>query len=142
MSSQTTSAQRYEEGDYGQGIRIGVAELEPNLTSDIAAYKSCYGLSTKVNYIKVDGGAGSGAGSGEAALDIEMLAGLAPKATIDVYQAPNTDGGFYGILTPKISQLKVTGSFAEDLSLSSTGQALAVATVAGASGTWANKIFK
>jgi len=90
-------AQRYEEGDYGQGIRIGVAELEPNLTSDIAAYKSCYGLSTKVNYIKVDGGAGSGAGSGEAALDIEMLAGLAPKATIDVYQAPNTDGGFYGI---------------------------------------------
>ena len=90
-------AQRYAEGDYGQGIRIGVAELEPNLTSDIAAYEKCYGISTKVNYIKVDGGAGSGAGSGEAALDIETLAALAPKATIDVYQAPNNGGGFYGI---------------------------------------------
>ena len=90
-------AQRYAEGDYGQGIRIGVAELEPNLTSDVTAYEQCYRISTKVNYIKVDGGAGSGAGSGEAALDIETLAGLAPKATIDVYQAPNTNGGFYGI---------------------------------------------
>jgi subtilase family serine protease len=44
-----------------------------------------------------DGGAGSGAGSGEAALDIETIAALAPKATIDVYQAPNKDGGFYDI---------------------------------------------
>ena len=90
-------AQRYAEGDFGQGIRIGVAELEPNLTSDVAAYEQCYNISTKVNYIKVDGGAGSGTGSGEAALDIETLAGLAPKATIDVYQSPNTAAGFYGI---------------------------------------------
>jgi subtilase family serine protease len=93
-------AQRYAEGDYGQGIRIGVAELEPNLTSDITAYKQCYDISpksAKVNYIKVDGGAGSGAGSGEAALDIETVVGLAPKATIDVYQAPNNGSGLYGI---------------------------------------------
>jgi subtilase family serine protease len=90
-------AQRYEEGDYGQGIRIGVAELEPNLTSDIATYKQCYGISTKVTYTKINGGAGSGAGSGEAALDIETVAGLAPRSTVDVYQAPNTSGGFYGI---------------------------------------------
>jgi subtilase family serine protease len=90
-------AQRYGEGDEGQGVRIAVAELEPNLTSDVAGYKQCYGISTKVNYVKVDGGAGSGTGSGEAALDIETLAGLAPKSTIDVYQAPNTAAGFYGI---------------------------------------------
>ena len=89
-------------GDFGKGIRIGVLELEPNLTSDIAAYEQCYGISTKANYIKIDGGAGPGAGSGEAALDIEMLAGLAPKSVIDVYQAPNSNGsgpgtGFYDI---------------------------------------------
>jgi hypothetical protein len=66
-------------------------ELEPNLPSDISAYESCYGISTPVDYITVDGGPGSaGAGSGEAALDIEIAAGLAPDATIDVYQAPNT----------------------------------------------------
>ena len=88
-------------GDLGQGVRVGILELEPNKTSDIAAYKKCYGISTKVNYIKVDGGAGSGSGLGEAALDIEMVAGFAPKSVIDVYQAPNNGGspghGFYDI---------------------------------------------
>lgn len=91
----------YLMGDLGQGVSVGILELEPNLTSDIAAYKRCYGISTRVNYIKVDGGAGSGAGSGEAALDIESVAGFAPKSVIDVYQAPNKgDGpgsGFYDI---------------------------------------------
>jgi subtilase family serine protease len=60
-------AQRYVEGDFGQGARVGVVELEPNLTSDITAYEQCYRISTKVTYTKVDGGAGNGAGSGEAA---------------------------------------------------------------------------
>jgi subtilase family serine protease len=90
-------AQRYEEGDYGSGAKIAIAELEPNLKSDITGYEQCYGITTKVNYLKIDGGSGSGAGQGEAALDIEMVAGLAPKSTVDVYQAPNTGTGFYDI---------------------------------------------
>jgi subtilase family serine protease len=85
----------YAVNDLGKGTKIGVLELEPNLKSDITAYEQCYGISTKVNDIKVDGGAGSGAGAGEAALDIEIVAGLAPKSTIDVYQAPNNETGFY-----------------------------------------------
>jgi len=84
----------YQQGDLGQGIRIGVAELEPNAQSDITAFERCYGISTAVHYLKVDGGAGTGAGSGEAALDIEVLAGLAPRSVIDVYQSPNTGQGF------------------------------------------------
>jgi subtilase family serine protease len=84
-------------GDLGRGARIAVLELEPNLPSDITAYEQCYGIHTKVNYIAVDGGAGSGAGSGEAALDIETIAGLAPDATIDVYQSPLTAVGFVDI---------------------------------------------
>ena len=83
--------------DFARGVKIGVLELEPNLHSDITAYEKCYGVSTKVSYTKVDGGSGSGAGSGEAALDIEMLAGLAPQASVDVYQSPNTNTGFYDI---------------------------------------------
>ncbi len=82
-------------GDLGKGAKVGVLELGPNLRSDISAYESCYGISTKVNYVKVDGGAGGGAGSGEEALDIEIVAGLVPDGTIDVYQAPNTSAGFY-----------------------------------------------
>jgi subtilase family serine protease len=81
----------YGLGDLGSGVRVALYELEPNSTSDISKYKSCYGVSTSVSYHKVDGGAGSGAGSGEAALDIEDVLGLAPDAAIDVYQAPNTN---------------------------------------------------
>jgi len=80
----------YRMGDLGQGQRVALLELEPYLSSDISAFESCYGISTPVNNIPVDGGPGTGAGSGEAALDIEIVAGLAPQATIDVYQAPNT----------------------------------------------------
>jgi subtilase family serine protease len=82
----------YNLGDLGKGARIGILELEPNLPSDVSAYEACYGISTPVNYIEVDGGAGSGAGSGEAALDIDVVAGLSPDSTIDVYQAPNSNG--------------------------------------------------
>lgn len=35
----------YQQGDLGQGIRIGVAELEPNAQSDITAFERCYGIS-------------------------------------------------------------------------------------------------
>ena len=76
----------YALGDFGQGVNIAVAEFEPNLPSDIAGYQSCYGTTTAVNYIEVDGGPGTGSGSGEAALDIEDIIGFAPQATIDVYQ--------------------------------------------------------
>lgn len=85
----------YQLGDLGQGVRIGLFELEPNSQSDIAAYLSCYGIKTSVKYIPEDGGAGTGSGSGEAALDIEVAAGLAPDAAIDVYQAPNNSTGIY-----------------------------------------------
>jgi hypothetical protein len=83
----------YGQGDEGAGQTIALFELEPNLTSDILAYQSCYGTDATVSYMPVDGGAGSGAGSGEAALDIEDVIGLAPAATVIVYQAPNTDNG-------------------------------------------------
>ena len=81
----------YGMNDLGQGVHVALAEFEDNSASDITAYLSCYGISTTVNYIPVDGGPPAGAGSGEAALDIEDVAGLAPDATIDVYQEP--DGG-------------------------------------------------
>jgi len=86
----------YKLGDLGQGVRVALFELEPNLTSDISAYEHCYGVSTSVTYTHVDGGSGSGAGSGEAALDIEDVIGLSPKVTVDVYQGPNgTDANIF-----------------------------------------------
>ena len=75
-------------GGSGREKTVALFELEPFLSSDISAYKFCYGISTTVNTILVDGGAGTGPGEGEAALDIEDVAGLAPDATMDVYEAP------------------------------------------------------
>ncbi len=85
----------YGAGDEGAGQTIAVFELEPNEASDIAAYQACYGTSASVGYVPVDGGAGSGAGSGEAALDIEDVIGMAPRARVLVYQGPNSDSGPY-----------------------------------------------
>jgi kumamolisin len=94
----------YGAGDEGSGETVALFELEPDLSSDISAYQSCYGTGATVTYTKVDGGAGSGAGGGEAALDIEDVIGLAPQATIDVYQAPNSDTGLYEDYSDIVSQ--------------------------------------
>jgi subtilase family serine protease len=86
----------YAAGDQGQGETIAVYELESDDPADIAAYQACYGTDADVGYVPVDGGAGSGAGSGEAALDIDQLIGLAPKAHLLVYQGPNSASGAPG----------------------------------------------
>ncbi len=99
----------YRSGDLGQGATVAVYELEPNAPSDIAAYQKCYRTEAKVSYVKVDGGAGKGNGEGEAALDIEQLIGLAPKANLIVYQGPNNNSdrpgtGPYDTLAAIVSQ--------------------------------------
>ena len=76
-------------GDQGQGVRIAVVEFQPNLRSDIAAYQRCQGSHATVDYIPVgEPRAIFARGGDEATLDIETIIGLAPRATIDVYQAP------------------------------------------------------
>ena len=83
-------ASLYAAGDEGAGITVAVFEQEDNLASDIAEYQACYGTSAALSYIAVDGGAGGAIPNGEAAEDIEIVIGLAPKAHVDVYQAPST----------------------------------------------------
>jgi hypothetical protein len=104
----------YQEGDEGQGQTIALLELEPNSANDIAAYQGCYQTHATVNYMPVDGGInGTGAdttdpGSGEAALDIEQIVGLAPRATVDVYQAPNNVAGILDAYQAMVSNPAVT----------------------------------
>ena len=58
-------------------------ELEPDDPRDIASFQLCLSHSSRlVSYVRVDGGAGRGPGSGEAALDIETTIGLLPKAKV------------------------------------------------------------
>ncbi len=86
----------YRAGDDGSGTTVAIYELQPDNPSDIAAFESCYGITTPVSYISVDGGAGHGAGSDEAAFDIENLIGFAPGARVLVYQGPNAQTGAPG----------------------------------------------
>jgi hypothetical protein len=78
----------YNQGLFGAGVTVALFELEPFSASDISAFESCYGISTSVTPVLVNGGAGSGTGSGEAALDIEQVAALAPQSQILVYEGP------------------------------------------------------
>jgi len=81
----------YANGRVGAGQTVGIFELEPFTDSDIQAYQSCYGTNVPVTTVPVDGGA-TGGQEGEAALDIEVIAGLAPGASIRVYSGPNDNG--------------------------------------------------
>jgi hypothetical protein len=80
----------YGGGRTGAGQTVGIFELDTYNPSDIAAYQACYGTSVPVTSTLVDGGVGNtGSGSAEATLDIEVVAGLAPGASIHVYTGPN-----------------------------------------------------
>ncbi len=99
----------YAQGGEGQGQTVAIYELESYDSGDIAAYQSCYGIAASVSTVSVDGGAGSGPGSGEAALDIENAVGLAPKARFLVYEGPNSNqaspgSGPYDTFSTIISQ--------------------------------------
>ena len=99
----------YAAGDQGAGVRIAVYELESDAPADIAAFQACYHTNARISYVPVDGGVRAGPGSGEAALDLEQLISLAPKANLIVYQAPNSNSngpgaGPYDVLSTIVSQ--------------------------------------
>jgi hypothetical protein len=91
----------YNQNDFGSGQRIAIFELEPFATSDIQTFDQCYFgdtqatqmINNQLNTIPVDGGQPAGPGSGESTLDIQNVSAMAPGATIDVYESPNTTFG-------------------------------------------------
>lgn len=87
----------YGAGDLASGQTIDVYELEPFLTSDLQGFEECYfgaDHTSQLTVSSVDGGPGTGPGSGEAALDVEDVAALAPGADIHVFSGPNMDNPF------------------------------------------------
>ena len=116
----------YQSGDEGAGQTVAILELEPYDPNDIAAFDQCYGASTVPTNVTIDGGAGSGAGAGEAALDIENVIGLAPRAKIDVFEGPNSGNGPFDVMNAIISQRAaqvVTTSWGQCEELEGIGQA-------------------
>jgi subtilase family serine protease len=98
----------YQVGDLGAGQTVGVIEFGGFNPSDVGQYQGCFVTTATVNPVNVDGGPGpfnpGTDNDGESALDIETVIGLAPKATVDVYQAPDTAVSQVDMLTTAASQ--------------------------------------
>jgi subtilase family serine protease len=102
----------YLAGDQGAGQTVALFEQQPYQPSDIATFQACMGTAAAVSPVDVDGGPGpytppdghGGGGDGESALDIEVVTGLAPKASVLVYQGPPTATAPVDILTAIITQ--------------------------------------
>ena len=88
--------QLYQQGYQGQGMTIGVAEFGDTYNpQDLANYAACVGIATpNVQNINVDGNLASGDGQGEAIMDLELIAGLAPQAQILDYQTDGSSTSF------------------------------------------------
>ncbi len=94
----------YDAGNLGQGRTIGIATLASFDPADAYGYWDAIGLSYKPNRITVvdvDGG-GDFDGDIETTLDVEQSGGMAPQASIIVYDAPNTDLGFLDLFVQAV----------------------------------------
>jgi len=96
--AQVGAAYKYDafasHGDLGQGQTIAVFELTDLLSSDVNYYLTCDHLSTEVSTVRIDGGNGLNfSAEVEAALDVEIVATIAPAAKVVVYDGPNAQAG-------------------------------------------------
>jgi subtilase family serine protease len=94
----------YAQGDLGKGATIGLYELEPYEQSDVSAYERCYGINPSVTNIPIDGFDETGHAGGEPSSDIEDVVGLAPQATLLVYEAHNGGAPILDNLAAMVSQ--------------------------------------
>jgi kumamolisin len=76
--------QLWNKGWRGEGMTINLVEIDSFKQSDVDYYAQCVGATNKIKVTNVDGPAP--VAGGETTLDIQMIAGLAPKANINVYQ--------------------------------------------------------
>ena len=83
----------YNAGYHGEHTRAALVEFTPYDPADIATYARWAGTKPILHDIPVDGGDASASPQLEATLDIELLSAMAPRASIDVYDAPADSTG-------------------------------------------------
>jgi subtilase family serine protease len=85
----------YRQHDFGQHVTVALFELADYASRDIRTYNRCYRVHPSVRRVRVDGGtsvAASGNGTLEVTADIDVVAAMAPRARILVYEAPLSGG--------------------------------------------------
>lgn len=99
----------FPEGTDGTGQTLAIVELGGGYAEqDLTTYFSGLGVpAPQVTSVGVDGGTNGGGtdpggADAEVLLDIEVAGALAPKASVVVYFAPNTDAGFHDALSTAV----------------------------------------
>jgi kumamolisin len=85
----------YRQHDFGQHVTVALFELADYANRDIRAYTRCYRVHPSIRRVRIDGGtsvAASGAGTLEVTADVEVVAAMAPRASVLVYEAPLAGG--------------------------------------------------
>ncbi len=85
----------YRQHDFGQHVTVALFELADYANRDIGAYTRCYGVHPSIRRVRIDGGttvAASGEGTLEVTADVEVVAAMAPRASVLVYEAPLAGG--------------------------------------------------
>jgi kumamolisin len=77
----------WQRGLHGENMTINLVETDGSYQDDIQNYLSCVHFTGHLSFVNIDGKPSDA--EGESTLDVQMVAGLAPAASINVYQ---TDG--------------------------------------------------
>jgi len=83
--------QLWQRGLRGEHVTIDLVEVDGSYQDDIQNYLSCIHFQGHLSFVNIDGHPSDA--QGESTLDIQMAAGLAPAASVVVYQ---TDGNANG----------------------------------------------
>jgi len=91
-------------GYTGAGETVALEEFSAFTQSDVTTYDKKFSLTPSTpTVVKSDGGTTDKSGEDEVELDIEVVQALAPGATIDVYEAPNSDAGEAAVYAQLVS---------------------------------------
>jgi kumamolisin len=92
----------HEAGLNGEGMTIAIVSFATFTPSDVELFDQTFGFAggTPVEIVRLPGALTElDEGSGEVALDIQVIRGIAPKAQIINYEGPNTADGFVPIIS-------------------------------------------
>ena len=91
----------HQQGLRGEGQVVAIVSFDTFTDSDVDLFDQREGLdSPAVEVVRVPGASTDpGPGTGEVALDIQVIRGIAPRARLINYEGPNTNDGFAAIIS-------------------------------------------
>jgi kumamolisin len=94
----------WQRGLHGEHMTINLVETDGSYQDDLQNYLSCVHFQGHLSVFNVDGKPSDA--QGESTLDIQMAAGLAPAASINVYQTDgNADGDTWTQVNDELQQI-------------------------------------